>query len=494
MQPKVRTRFAPSPTGRVHIGSIQKIVYSYALAKKYGGDYILRVEDTDRKRFVAGSEAEFYTLHQELGIELSESPHNPGKYGPYRQSERLDLYQQYARELVEKGYAYYAFETAEELVQMRSEQQANKQRPRYQGRYRDLPLAEADKLRAAGKPHVVRIKTPPGQTVSFDDMIMGQISFQTDELDDYVLLKSDGYPTYHLAVVVDDHLMEISHVFRGVEWIATAPIHILLYQFLGWEIPQLAHIPNILDPNGGKLSKRSGSVAALDFFASGYLPAAVLNFIILLGWSPKTDQEMIGLDEFIKLFDVAKFNKSNPVFNRDKLNWFNEQYIRRLSASDFIKTVTNWVERYQAGSQISEIIEQLTPEQLTAALTLEQERITLLGELPAKLASFVQAPTNYDFEHKFLRNLQKQQLTAILEEYLKVLATVDLNNWNHNSWESEVRQIADKLGLKAREVFMCLRIAITGSPSSPPLFEFAQIIGITAERARINQALTELTK
>lgn len=491
MAQKVRTRFAPSPTGRVHIGSVQKIAYSYACAKHFGGEYILRIEDTDQKRKVDGAEEEIYRLHEILGMVPDESPINPGAVGPYRQSERLNLYKEYAEELIEKGYAYYAFETTEELAAMRASQQANKERPRYQGIYRDMPLAESKALAASGKPYVIRIKVPANEEVIVDDLIMGKIKFATNELDDYILLKSDGYPTYHLAMVVDDHLMGITHVFRGVEWIPTAPIHFLLFKYLGWDVPVIAHIPNILDPNGGKLSKRSGSVAALDFFAEGYLPAAVANFIILLAWSPKTDQEIISMEEFINLFDLAKFNKSNPVFNRDKLKWFNEQYIRKLTPEELTDAVKSWANTYHNNSEIAETISSFSDEKLTAVLTLEQERITVLMDLADKLKSFVEFPQKVDFDHKFLKNLPPEKLVSILAQYSQLLDDQG-GNWDHDKWELGVRNIGEALGLKPREVFMTLRLAVTGTPASPPLFEYGEIIGLSEHKRRIEQAINQL--
>jgi nondiscriminating glutamyl-tRNA synthetase len=493
---KVRTRFAPSPTGSVHIGSVQKIVYSYAFSKHHNGDYILRIEDTDQSRYVETAETEIYRAHELLGIEIDESPQHSGEYGPYKQSDRLKLYKEYVDELIEKGYAYYAFETAEELAEMRAIQQAAGERPKYDGKYRDYDIAEAKQRVSNGEKFVVRIKTPKEQKITYEDMIMGKVEFNSADVDDYVLMKSDGFPTYHLANVVDDHLMGISHVFRGVEWIPTSPVHVLLYEYFGWEQPKFAHIPNILDPKGGKLSKRSGSVALMDFFAKGYLADAIINFITLLGWSPKNDREMFTLNELIEHFDANNFNKSNPVFDRDKLDWFNGEYIRKMSATDLTNTYKNWVTEFTDNDEAAEINKSLGEEKLLEAIKLEQERISVLSDLPGKLKYFQSGiELEFDFTHKFLKKLANSEVKAILEEYLQLLeenSNEEETTWNHDKWEESVRSIVDKQNRKAREVFMCLRIVITGSSQSPPLFEFAKIIGKQEEIARIKSAISQL--
>lgn len=486
---EIRTRLAPSPTGSIHIGTLQKVLYSYAWAKKNGGKYILRIEDTDRKRYVEGAEAEIYEVHRRLGIVIDESPEVGGPFSPYRQSERLPMYKTAAEKLVDEGHAYYAFETVEELQEWRSQMEQSGQRAPFRGNGRDLSPAE-QRAQVQGKPFVIRLKMPKSEIVEFEDLIMGKISINTDTLDDYVIFKSDGFPTYHLAVVVDDNAMQISHVFRGVEWLPTLPVHVLIYRYLGFDLPQIAHIPNILDPKGGKLSKRSGSVAALDFLKEGYLPGAIMNFMMLLGWSPKSDQEIFSLEEFVARFELSGFNKSNPVFNRDKLNWFNEKYIRAMSAGELTQTLLNWAREFHP-DRLDGVVRVLGMEKLEAAVGLEQERVVLLADLPEKLELF----SSYLLEngglptHKQIDKLSSSQKRVILEAYIvKVKAGLA----NHDQWEQAVREIAEMLELKAGQVFMLLRLAITGASASPPLFEFAQIIGQSEELRRLELVLTRL--
>lgn len=486
---EIRTRLAPSPTGSIHIGTLQKVLYSYAWAKKNGGKYVLRIEDTDRKRYVEGAEEEIYDVHRRLGIVIDESPEAGGPFSPYRQSERLPMYKLAAEKLVDEGHAYYAFETVEELQEWRTQMEQSGQRTPFRGKARDLSPAE-QRSEAQGKQFVIRLKMPASEIVEFEDLIMGKISVNTDTLDDYVIFKSDGFPTYHLAVVVDDNAMKISHVFRGVEWLPTLPVHVLIYRYLGFDLPQIAHIPNILDPKGGKLSKRSGSVAALDFLKEGYLPEAIMNFMMLLGWSPKSDEEIFSLEEFVARFELSGFNKSNPVFNRDKLNWFNEKYIRAMSASELTKSLLKWAQEFHP-ARLDGIVSGLGMDKLEAAVGLEQERVVLLADLPEKLELF----SSYLLEkgelpaHKQTDKLSSTQKRAILQAYIGK-TSAGLNS--HEEWEQAVREIAENLEFKAGQVFMLLRLAITGASASPPLFEFAQIIGQAEELRRLELVLSRL--
>ncbi len=496
---RVRTRLAPSPTGRIHVGSIQKIIYSYACAKKFGGDYLLRIEDTDRARFVESAEAEIYQVHDALGIHLDESPRNPNpKYGSYRQSERKEIYAKYARQLVELGHAYYAFETPEELEAMRKVQQIEGRSSfRYSGPYRELSLTEADAKIAQGMKYVVRIKLPIAEDISFTDMIMGKITVNSANLDDYVLLKSDGLPTYHLAVVVDDHLMEISHIFRGVEWIATAPIHVMLYKYFDWPLPNIAHIPNILDPKGGKLSKRSGSVAAMDFLANGFLPEAIINYLLLQSWNPKTTKELYTLSEFVEDFDINKFNKGNPIYNPVKLTWFNQQHLKLLELPELLQRLKNWEASYHPKSfPTSNKLWAKSDVELIQMIELERERVEGLLDLRQKLDMFVSQPDSYEFEHKQLKKLTSEQLQQIIEEYSKFLnASGNVSNnsdynhdYNHEVWESTVRAIAENLAIPAGAAFMAIRIALTGQAATPPLYELGKLLGTTEQLSRLQKA------
>lgn len=484
---KVRTRLAPSPTGYVHIGSLQKILYSYAFAKKNGGDYLVRIEDTDQSRLVEGAEQEIYEAHKLLGIKIDESPEVGGKFGPYKQSERLDLYKKYADELLEAGHAYYAFETPEELEKMREEQRMQKQLTKYRGQYRDYPLAEAKKRVTAGEKYVIRIKLPENEVVKFTDLIMGDISVNTKDLDDYILMKSDGFPTYHLASLVDDHLMEISHVFRGVEWLPTAPIYFTLFKFMGWQAPAMAHIPNVLDPNGGKLSKRKGNVALMEFLKIGYLPGALENFIMLLGWSSKTEEEIFSLEEFVERFDLKAVNKGNPIFNTVKLDWFNHKYLQAMPAAELTDYILGWQDRFYSEPPFD--LKSVDKAALEKVVGLEKDRLTLLNGIFDAVKVVLVAPSAYELEHKAFKDLPKETMVSIVEKFL---ALPDSTFESHETWEQAVRNLAEELQIKAGSAFMTLRIGILGVTMSPPLWEVIEIIGIVETRSRLEKFVTKI--
>jgi glutamyl-tRNA synthetase len=491
---KVRTRFAPSPTGSLHIGSLQKVLYSYAFAKSQGGDYILRIEDTDRNRYVEGAEEGIFWVHEQLGITPDESVKAGGPFAPYRQSERLDLYQKYGHELVEKGQAYYAFETSEELTEMRNAQQAAGERPRYEGKYRDMNYAEAKKRVDAGDKYVIRFKTPKDRELILDDIIMGKVKVNTNDVDDYILLKSDGFATYHLAMLVDDHLMEISHIFRGVEWLPTYPIHYLLFEAMGWVMPAVAHIPNILDPKGGKLSKRSGSVAVEAFLAEGYLVEAIINFMFLLGWSPKTEQELYSLQDFVKMFKLENFNKSNPVFDRNKLNWFNGVYIRQLSEDQLLSKFDHWLSNYLSlnaelsAQPIVTDIKNMDHELLKKILKLEQERVVVLSDYLDRFEVFLKQPASYDYEHKLTKKLTAEEKKSIITAFKETFAAYP-EFPTHEVWEADVRGLAENSGIKAGQFFMTLRIAITGKQATPPLYEVMEVLGKEEVLTRLENSI-----
>jgi len=310
----VRTRFAPSPTGHLHIGGLRTALYNFLFARHHKGIFIIRIEDTDQTREVAGAREEILDILKQVGLNYDEGPDVGGKYGPYVQSERLELYRKHAEELAKNGAAYWCTCSAERLEKMREEQQKRGDVPKYDGACRDA-------LRpGSGQNAVVRLRVPEGRTITFVDAIRGEVSFQSADVDDQVLLKSDGFPTYHLANIVDDHLMKITHVIRGEEWLPSTPKHVLLYEAFGWEAPTFAHLPLILNEGGGKLSKRSGHAAAMDYVKEGYLPEALLNFLALLGWNPRGDEEIYSLDELIASFDITKVNKGGAVFSMEKLD------------------------------------------------------------------------------------------------------------------------------------------------------------------------------
>ena len=348
----VRVRFAPSPTGLLHIGGLRTALYNYLFARKHGGTFVLRIEDTDRERFVEEAEPDIRSSLAWAGLEADEGPDRGGPSAPYYQSQRGDIYHQYAQQLVDAGHAYHAFDTPEALDEMRARLQSDENpSPRYDAASRmsmqnalTLPMEEVHQRIERGEPHVVRLKVDPERTVRFEDAVRGWVSFEGTEMDDQVLVKSDGMPTYHLANVVDDHLMKITHVIRGEEWLPSTPKHVLLYEYLGWEVPEMAHLPLILSPNGGKLSKRNADelgipVSVRDYREEGYEPAALLNFLAFLGWNPGTEQEVFTLDELVEAFTLDRVGSSGVQFNLEKLRWYNGQFLRRAPVEDLVDRI-----------------------------------------------------------------------------------------------------------------------------------------------------------
>src|SRR3989338_6903326 len=348
---EVRTRFAPSPTVSLHIGSLRTALFSFLWARKNNGKFILRVEDTDKSREVAGSLQEIVQTLTDFGIAPDEGFYwdnglkEKGEFGPYLQSQRLEIYKKYAEELVSKNHAYYCFCSPQRLEELRKQQQDQKLPPKYDKQCLKLSPEEVKQKLTAGEPHVIRLNVPLDQKIRFTDLVHGEIEIPSNDIDDQVLLKSDGYPTYHLAVVIDDYLMKITHVIRGVEWIPSTPKHILLYSAFGWESPKFAHAPNILGKSGKKLSKRESDVSVKEFIEKGYLPEALLNFIAFLGWNPKTDQEIFTLIELIDQFSLEKLNKSGAVFDLDKLDWINGLYIRKMDPTELISKAASFFKK-----------------------------------------------------------------------------------------------------------------------------------------------------
>lgn len=474
----VVTRIAPSPTGSLHIGGLKMALYDYALAKKNNGKFILRIEDTDRNRFAEGAEAEAIAMLYAYGFPYDEV---------YKQSERLSLYKEYAEKLIEKGFAYYCFSTKEEIEVMRQKAQAEHKTFIFRSPYRDLPIEEACKKIENGQEYVIRQKLQENQVVEFTDPVQGLMQFNTNDIDETVLLKSDGFPTYHLAVVVDDHLMGVTHVFRGVEWLPSVPKHVLLYKAFDWEMPVISHLSVILDPDGGKLSKRKGSVSAKDFLDEGYLPEAVLNFLMLLGWSPaikygfgEKEREIFSLAEFIELFDMTDVNKASPVFNREKLIWFNQKYIQALSGPELVKRFTDWLTPGEEYKGLLELINSRGDDYLEKVLLLEQTRVKLLSDFTETIEFFYKFKGGTDFlAIKQTKNLTTEQIKGFFKESILLFEKYPdtLKDLNRESLEMFVREYAEKNELKAGSLFMALRLATTDSAFSPPLLEVIRILG-----------------
>jgi glutamyl-tRNA synthetase len=452
----VRTRIAPSPTGFPHIGTIYQVLFDFVYARQQGGKFIMRIEDTDRSRFVDGAEEVIYNALEWFGLNADEDPKKGGPYAPYRQSERLELYKKYALELVKAGHAYYCFCTKERLEAMRLEQQSKKLITKYDKKCLNLSQEEIDENLKNNIPHVIRLKVPENETVSFRDMILGEVTFNTHDIEDQVLLKSDGFPTYHLGVVVDDHLMKITHIFRGREWIPSTPKHVLLYRFFGWDIPVHAHLPLILNPDGkGKLSKRHGH-ASVDYYRNlGFFPEAVLNYLSNIVWYHPEGKEIYTIEEFIKYLDISKMNSGGGKFDLVKLEWMNGEYIRQMDDNQLTQRISNFI-----GTEYDiETIRKTVP--------LIKERIKKLEEY-LHIAEFIfKRPEKYELDltsHK-----------TLFEAVYKSLA--ELKNWEVQLIGETMVNLAKTLGIKNSDFFMHLRVGITGKKISPPLNESMVLLG-----------------
>jgi nondiscriminating glutamyl-tRNA synthetase len=464
-----RVRFAPSPTGSLHVGGLRTALFNVLLARKHHGKAILRIEDTDQERTVPGAEKQLQTILEWAGLQFDESPWLGGNYGPYRQSERLPIYQKYAMELLDKNQAYRCFCTQEDLARMRAEQAARGEDPKYDGRCRALTPNQIQGNLDQGLSHVIRQKLPENHTVTFTDAIRGEISFDTRELDDQVLLKSDGFPTYHLAHVVDDHLMEISHVLRGEEWISSAPKHILLFEAFGWQPPKFAHLPLILDTNRQKLSKRSGVMSAFveEFRDQGVLPEALINYIALLGWHPEGDQEVFGFDELVELFDLSRVGKAGAVFDAAKLFHLNGVYIRHLPLPQYLS---------EARSHLTEAAisaSGVPDDKIDRILLIVRDRITRFSEIPQQVFPLI--TDDFDFEDEAIPVLQ-------VPGTIELLSTIAVTLSNHADFnglvfKDAINSVGKQLSRKGRDLWMPVRVALTGRVHGPDLNQIADILG-----------------
>jgi len=461
----VRTRMAPSPTGEVHIGTLRTALYTYAFAKQNHGQFILRIEDTDQKRLVPGSAQRTLDIFKKFGLVYDEGPDVGGPYGPYIQTERLDLYQKYIKQLIDKGYAYYCFCTEERLTQMRELQKAAGKIPKYDRHCLNLTPLEIDEKIKKGEKYVIRLKLPDNEDIVFNDLIRGEIKFNTNELDDQVLMKSNGIPTYHFAVVIDDHLMNISHIIRAEEWISSTPKHIILYRYFGWEIPQIAHLTVLLDPSHpGKMSKRYGTVFAQQFLDEGYLPEALINFLMLLGWNPGTNRELFTLEEFIAEFSVKHLHKKSAIFDRKKLDYFNGLYIRKMTND-------------QLFPYFKKFLPQASDYQIKIITPVLKERITKFSDLKESL-KFLFEDVVYDKQLLLKKGTSPEiaidMLTKAKSHLSDLKSLVAENNWN------------------VGEFFMVFRVAICGSSFTPPVVECLPALGEAAAIRKIDLAISLL--
>lgn len=487
---QVRTRFAPSPTGYLHIGSLRTALYAYLFAKQNSGQFILRLEDTDIERYVEGAAKTIYSSLKWAGLEYDEGPDIGGPYGPYVQSERLEIYKKYAQELIDKGHAYYCFCDKETLEKMRQEQIAKKQAPKYDRRCFALPKTEIDTKLAANTPHVIRMKIPENRIIEFNDIVRGKISYNTNELDDQLLLKSNGYPTYHLAVVIDDHLMEITHVTRTEEWLPSTPKHILLYEYFGWEIPQWVHLPLLLNPDKSKMSKRKGDVATGDYIKKGYLPEAMINFLAFLGWNPGTpskdeagkEKEIYSIEELLKDFSLEKVHKAGAIFNINKLNWFNQFYIKRLSENLLLKKCEPYLPEkkdFESG-------------QIIKMLNLEKERAKTFSEIGEGVKFFFELP-KYKKNLLIWKNASTQEIKKSLGILCDIIKAIPNENFTKEKLQELIMPEAEKLENRGI-ILWPLRAALSGQSASPGPFEIAEILGKKEVLERLCVAVRLISK
>ncbi|MDF2156809.1 glutamate--tRNA ligase [Algoriphagus sp. CAU 1675] len=509
MNKEVRVRFAPSPTGPLHIGGVRTALYNYLFAKKNGGKFLLRIEDTDQTRFVPGAEEYIKESLDWLGITPDESPWNPGSVGPYRQSERKADYMQYALDLIEKGHAYYAFDTAEELEAMRERLTAARVvTPQYNSITRTqmknsltLPEEEVKARLESGEPYVIRVKVPRKEEVRLNDLIRGWVMVHSSTLDDKVLMKSDGMPTYHLANIVDDHLMGITHVIRGEEWLPSAPLHVLLYRFFGWEdtMPEFAHLPLLLKPDGnGKLSKRDGDKlgfpvfpinwknketgeTAAGFREQGYLPDAFLNFLAFLGWNPGDDREIFSKEELVEAFSIDRIGKSGTRFDIAKAKWFNEQYLRTESNAALAAFI---IEDAKADGIA------LDQAKAEAIASLTKERCTFPADMWNDNKFIAIAPASFD--EQVASKKWNEEAVKVLLNYATSLEGYS-GNFDASTAKTMLESSAEAEGIKLGKVMQAVRLAVTGAGAGPDLMEIFAILGVTEVAKRIRYALATLT-
>jgi len=493
MSNKVRVRFAPSPTGGLHLGGVRTVLFNYLFAKQQGGDFIVRIEDTDQGRFVEGAEEYIFNTLRWCGLEPDESPLHGGPYAPYRQSERKAGYRQYAEQLVKDGYAYYAFDTPAELEEMRNKfKTPENPSPQYNQLLREkmrnsltLGADEVTRLLSEGTPYVIRIKMPADESISFTDMIRGEVSFHTSQTDDKVLLKGDGMPTYHLAVVIDDYLMKITHAFRGEEWLPSAPVHLFLWRYLGWEadMPQWAHLPLILKPDGnGKLSKRDGDrlgfpVFAMDwkdpktgettigFKERGFIPEAFVNLLAMLGWNDGTDNEIFTLPELIEKFSMDRVHKGGAKFDYEKAKWYNHEWIKRSVATELKEKVKTTLQE----SNIPVTDDVL----LAKVIDLVKERCTLIPDFVQQAAFFFQSPVTIDTDA--VKPKWDDKKNMFFTELIRAWELSTL--WESSDLEKEFKELAAANQLKTGELMLPLRIMLVGGKFGPGVFDVAAILG-----------------
>lgn len=478
-----RVRFAPSPTGYLHVGGLRTALYNYLFAKHNDGKFILRIEDTDRNRYVEGAVDNLIKALKWAGLEYDEGPDAGGDYGPYMQSQRLKIYKEHADELISKGKAYYCFCTPERLKTLKEEQEKQKlPQTKYDKHCLNLTEPEIENNLAKGNAFVVRLNVEPNQKIIFDDIVRERVEFDSNNVDDQVLIKSDGYPTYHLANVVDDHLMKITHVIRGEEWLSSTPKHVLLYDSFGWERPVFAHLPLLLNPDRSKLSKRQGDVAVEDYRDKGYLKEALINFVTLLGWNAGDDREFYYLDELVQAFSLERVNKAGAVFDAVKLNALNAEHLRKKSNEEILGMLKDETQKSKVKSQ------NYSDEFLLLIIEAMKERVSFVHEFIDSCKYFYEAPTEY--EQKAVEKNWKPETPEQLKKLSDAFAR--LSNPKKEDYEIALTKVAEELGVGKGKLIHPLRLAVSGQSTGPGMFDLLYILGKEDVVNRINYAITKL--
>ena len=473
---QVRVRFAPSPTGYLHVGGLRTALFNYLFARKMGGTFILRIEDTDQKRSIPGALEKLVSTLAIVGIDCDEGPDRGGAFGPYIQSERKDLYRKYVNQLLEAGVAYHCFCTEDRLENLRETQKKKKEPTMYDGACRDLAVEEVQRRFDAGEPSVVRLRYPrEGRTV-FDDVVRRKVAIDNAQVDDQVLIKSDGFPTYHLANVVDDHLMGVTHVIRGEEWLSSVPKHIFLYRSFGWKLPVFVHLPLLLNSDRSKLSKRQGDVAVESYLDRGYLPEALLNFIALLGWHPADDRELFSLEELTEEFSLDRINKAGAVFDVDKLNWMNGWYIRNMDVTDVAERARPFFEA--ARIDISD------REKFVKVIAVARDYASFLEETVERGRMFYEDLVFSDEQRELI---SEESSRRIYSRWIEALS--ENPHWTRDDSSGFTREAMTELGLKGKHFYFPLRLALFGSTHGPDIPTLIDILGVDETLRRLRRAM-----
>jgi glutamyl-tRNA synthetase len=479
----VRVRFAPSPTGYLHVGGLRTALYNYLFARKNNGKFVLRIEDTDRNRYVEGAVKNLISALKWCGLDFDEGPEAGGKFGPYLQSQRLDIYQKYIQELIVKGDAYYCFCTHERLETLKEEQQKQKMsQAKYDKHCLSLSKSKVEENLANKIPFVVRLNVEPNQKIIFDDIVRSRVEFESNNVDDQVLIKSDGYPTYHFANVVDDHLMEISHVIRGEEWLSSTPKHVLLYDSFSWERPIFAHLPLLLNPDRSKLSKRQGDVAVEDYRAKGFLKEALVNFVALLGWNAGDDKEFYLMNELIRNFSLERVNKSGAVFDLEKLNWLNAEHLRKMKDKDILPFLKEEI----LHSTFCTL--HFSDNYLLQVITAMKERVSFVKEFITNCQYFYTAPLEY--EQRSIEKNWNAETPSLLRKIRDVFAS--LRDPTKEDFEQALTTVAAELNIGKGKLIHPLRLAISGISTGPGVFDIVTILGKEEVIKRIDTAIEKI--